>query len=168
LKKNSFSAIFISWWNDWLENHPSGFISKFEQPGLAGGVPAHGRGVGTRWSLRLLPTQPFYDSVVSMEHLCPLSSVGVHILALMAFLGCELSGRQDFCWCPVQKCCSWERQWGIASLAPDTLEIPLLLGTIRHCQKLDFYTLAFPGTTRQKNPLSFCERDEYVTWWSIF
>ena len=28
----------------------------FEQPGLVEGVPAHGRGVGTRWSLRSLPT----------------------------------------------------------------------------------------------------------------
>jgi len=28
-----------------------------EHPGLAGDVPAHGRGVGTRWSLRSLPTQ---------------------------------------------------------------------------------------------------------------
>jgi len=27
-----------------------------EQPGLVEGVPAHGRGVGTRWSLRPLPT----------------------------------------------------------------------------------------------------------------
>ena len=29
----------------------------FEQPGLVEGVPAHGRGVGTRWSLMSLPTQ---------------------------------------------------------------------------------------------------------------
>jgi len=29
----------------------------FEQPGLVEGVHAHGRGVGTRWSLRSLPTQ---------------------------------------------------------------------------------------------------------------
>ena len=29
----------------------------FEQPGLVGGVPALDRGVGTRWSLRCLPTQ---------------------------------------------------------------------------------------------------------------
>ena len=29
----------------------------FEQPGLVDGVPAHGRGVQTRWSLRSLPTQ---------------------------------------------------------------------------------------------------------------
>jgi len=29
----------------------------FEQPGLVEGVPAHGRGVGTRVSLRFLPTQ---------------------------------------------------------------------------------------------------------------
>ena len=28
-----------------------------EQPGLVEGVPAHGRGVGTTWSLRSLPTQ---------------------------------------------------------------------------------------------------------------
>jgi len=28
----------------------------FEQPGLVKGVPAHGRRVGTRWSLRSLPT----------------------------------------------------------------------------------------------------------------
>ena len=28
----------------------------FEQPGLVEGVPAHGRGVGTRWSLKYLPT----------------------------------------------------------------------------------------------------------------
>ena len=28
-----------------------------EQPGLVEGVHAHGRGVGTRWSLRSLPTQ---------------------------------------------------------------------------------------------------------------
>ena len=37
-----------------------------EQPGLVGYVPAHGRGVGTRWSLRPLPTQTilwFYDSI---------------------------------------------------------------------------------------------------------
>jgi len=27
-----------------------------EQPGLVEDVPAHGRGVGTRWSLRSLPT----------------------------------------------------------------------------------------------------------------
>ncbi|GAB0188788.1 hypothetical protein GRJ2_001344100 [Grus japonensis] len=31
----------------------------FGQPGLVEGVPAHGRGVGTRWSLRSLPTQTF-------------------------------------------------------------------------------------------------------------
>lgn len=29
----------------------------FAQPGLVEGVPAHGRGVGTGWSLRFLPTQ---------------------------------------------------------------------------------------------------------------
>jgi len=29
----------------------------FEQPGLVEDVPAHGREVGTRWSLRSLPTQ---------------------------------------------------------------------------------------------------------------
>jgi len=29
----------------------------FEQPGPVEGVPAYGRGVGTRWSLRSLPTQ---------------------------------------------------------------------------------------------------------------
>lgn len=29
----------------------------FEQPALVEGVPAHGRGVGMRWSLRCLPTQ---------------------------------------------------------------------------------------------------------------
>jgi len=29
----------------------------FEQPGLVEGVPAHGRGVGTRLSIRSLPTQ---------------------------------------------------------------------------------------------------------------
>ena len=28
----------------------------FEQPGLVEGVPAHGSGIGTRWSLRSLPT----------------------------------------------------------------------------------------------------------------
>jgi len=28
-----------------------------EQPGLVEDVPAHGRGIGTRWSLRSLPTQ---------------------------------------------------------------------------------------------------------------
>jgi len=36
-----------------------------EQPGLVEDVPAHGRGVGTRWSLRSLPTLTilwFYDS----------------------------------------------------------------------------------------------------------
>ena len=31
----------------------------FGQPGLVEGVPAHGRGVGTGWSLRSLPTQTF-------------------------------------------------------------------------------------------------------------
>jgi len=38
----------------------------FEQPGLVEGVPAHGRGIGTRWSLRSVPTQTifwFYDSM---------------------------------------------------------------------------------------------------------
>jgi len=37
-----------------------------EQPGLVESVPAHGRGVGTRWSFRSLPTQTilwFYDIV---------------------------------------------------------------------------------------------------------
>jgi len=29
----------------------------FGQPGLVGGVPAPGRGAGTGWSLRSLPTQ---------------------------------------------------------------------------------------------------------------
>jgi len=29
----------------------------FEQPGLVEGVPAHGRGVGARWSLKSFPTQ---------------------------------------------------------------------------------------------------------------
>ena len=29
----------------------------FGQPGPVGGVPAHGRGVGTGWSVRFLPTQ---------------------------------------------------------------------------------------------------------------
>jgi len=29
----------------------------FEPPGLVEGVPARGRGVGTRWSIRSLPTQ---------------------------------------------------------------------------------------------------------------
>ena len=36
-----------------------------EQPGLVEDVPAHGRGIGTRWSLRSLPTQTIlwpYDS----------------------------------------------------------------------------------------------------------
>ena len=32
-------------------------IRSFEQPGLVEGVPAHGRGVGTRWLIRPLPTQ---------------------------------------------------------------------------------------------------------------
>jgi len=27
----------------------------FEHPGLVEGVPAHGRGIGTRWALRSLP-----------------------------------------------------------------------------------------------------------------
>jgi len=29
----------------------------FEQHGLVEGVPAHGRGVGTRWSLKFIPTR---------------------------------------------------------------------------------------------------------------
>lgn len=29
----------------------------FQQSSLVGSIPAHGRGVGTRWSLRVLPTQ---------------------------------------------------------------------------------------------------------------
>ena len=33
----------------------------FEQPGVVEGVPVHGRGVGTRWSVRSLPTQTIYD-----------------------------------------------------------------------------------------------------------
>ena len=39
-----------------------------EQPGLVEDVPAHGRGVGTRWSLRSLPTWTvlwFYGQLVS-------------------------------------------------------------------------------------------------------
>ena len=38
-----------------------------EQPGLVEDVPAHGRGIGTRWSLRSLPTLTilwFYDSMI--------------------------------------------------------------------------------------------------------
>ena len=38
----------------------------FEKPVVVGGVPACGRSVGTRWSLRSLPTQTIlwvYDSV---------------------------------------------------------------------------------------------------------
>jgi len=38
-----------------------------EQPGLVEDVPAHGREVGTRWSLRSPPTQAilrFYDSMI--------------------------------------------------------------------------------------------------------
>lgn len=70
-KKSSFKAIFISWWNDWLENNPS---------------------------------------FCSVEHLCLLSFFGVHIPAVRIFWGCWLSDRQDFCWCSVLKCCSWECQ----------------------------------------------------------
>jgi len=32
----------------------------FKQPGPVEGVPAHGRGVGTRWSIRSLPNHSFY------------------------------------------------------------------------------------------------------------
>jgi len=32
-------------------------FSEDEQPGLVEDVPAHGRGVGTKWALRSLPTQ---------------------------------------------------------------------------------------------------------------
>jgi len=38
----------------------------FEQPALVEGVPAHGRGLGTGWSIRSLPTQTipwFCDSI---------------------------------------------------------------------------------------------------------
>jgi len=34
----------------------------FVQSGLVEGVPAHGRRVGTTWSLRPLPTQPILRS----------------------------------------------------------------------------------------------------------
>jgi len=39
---------------------------RFKQPGLVEGVPAHGREVGKRWSLRSLPTQTilrFYENL---------------------------------------------------------------------------------------------------------
>ena len=36
----------------------------FEQPGLVEGVPADGRGFGTRWSLKCLPTQTILDSMI--------------------------------------------------------------------------------------------------------
>jgi len=40
----------------------------FEQPGLVEGVPARGRGVGTRWFIRLLPIKPSYNSTMSHGH----------------------------------------------------------------------------------------------------
>ena len=43
----------------------------FEKPGLVEGVPAHGRRLGTRWSIRSLPTQSilwFYDSPEKVQH----------------------------------------------------------------------------------------------------
>ena len=43
-----------------------------EHPGLVEGVPAHGRGVGTRWSVRSLPTQTiqrFYEKTWTLCHL---------------------------------------------------------------------------------------------------
>jgi len=43
-----------------------------EQPGLVEGVPAHGRGVGTRRSVRSLPTQTillFCDSMAFLHFL---------------------------------------------------------------------------------------------------
>jgi len=49
-----------------------------EQPGLAKDVPADGRGVGTRWSLRSVPTLTivwFYDSLIL---LCSVTREGWH------------------------------------------------------------------------------------------
>jgi len=40
----------------------------FEQPGLVEGVPAHGRGVGTRCSLKIPSPKPFYDSLKDLGH----------------------------------------------------------------------------------------------------
>lgn len=43
----------------------------FGQPGIAGGVTVHGRGVGIRWAFRSLPTQ-------TIQWFCPVFSVGEH------------------------------------------------------------------------------------------
>jgi len=40
-------------------------VQDFEQPGLEEGVPAYGRGVGTRWPIRSLPTQ-IYSMILSL------------------------------------------------------------------------------------------------------
>lgn len=45
-----------------MEEHSLGKILQgqgwgFERPGLVGGIPAHGKGVGTTWSVRSLPIQ---------------------------------------------------------------------------------------------------------------
>lgn len=49
-----------------------------EQPRLAGGVPAHVRGVGTRWSLKFWPTQTIpwlYDSMIKRHTAISLYSI---------------------------------------------------------------------------------------------
>ena len=44
-------------WNEVVERTQGLVGWGFEQPGLVEGVPVRGRGGGTRWSLRSLPTQ---------------------------------------------------------------------------------------------------------------
>jgi len=59
------------WWPIRVADAPSLEAIKawgLEEPGLVGGVPAHSRGVGTRWSLRSLPIKPFYDSMIGCLH----------------------------------------------------------------------------------------------------
>lgn len=55
------------------------------KPGLEEGLPAHGKGVGTRWPLRSLPLSSFYDYLVCAK-------VPVHVLPTgdeLKLLGCR-------------------------------------------------------------------------------
>ena len=76
----------------------------FEQPGLVEGVPAHGRGVGTRGSVRSLPTQTnlwfilwFYDSLSDFCIVCDII-----IVYEMNFIICMMISRYSIslscCW----------------------------------------------------------------------
>ena len=64
----------------------------FEQPGIVEGVPAHGRGRGTRWSLRSLPTQiiVWFCDCETVNHEVLRTKLNSRVIVLILQNHCQL------------------------------------------------------------------------------